>query len=78
MLCGPGERGHVFVVDGVDPPVKLLVPVMHQVPNIILSVKDKEHRQALDEELIERGGVAWQSRDGQDGDPDYYSRQGEE
>lgn len=51
LLRRPGERRHVFMVDCVDPPVKLWVLVMYEMPNIVLSVKEEKHSQSVNEYL---------------------------
>lgn len=66
------------MVDGVDAAVQLLVPVMHQVPDVVLGVEEEQHGQALREEAAQRGGAARQVRDGQDQEPRQDSRQHEE
>lgn len=78
VLGGPRERSHVLVVDGVDAAVELLVPVVHQVPDVVLGVEEEQHGQALREEAAQRGGAAWQLRDGQDEEPHQDGRQDEE
>lgn len=78
VLRGPGERRHVLVVDGVDPPVEPRVLVMDQMPDVVLSVKDQKHGQSLDEELVQCGGEVGQRGRRQDEHADDHSGQNKE
>lgn len=78
VLRGPGERRHVLVVDGVDPPVELRVLVMDEMPDVVLGVKDEKNRQSLGEHLIQRRGVLGQRGRGQDEHADYHGGQNKE
>ncbi len=52
LLSGPRERCHVFMVDCMDPPVELMMLVMYEMPNIVLSVKEEKHSQSVSKNLI--------------------------
>lgn len=78
VLRGPGERRHVLVVDGVDPPVELRVLVMDEMPDVVLGVEDEKHRQSLGEHLVQRGGYGGQLRGRQEEHADDHRGQNEE
>lgn len=78
VLRGPGERRHVLVVDGVDPPVELRVLVMDEMPDVVLGVEDEKNRQSLGEHLIQRRGVLGQRRRRQDEHADDHGGQNKE
>lgn len=62
----------------MNPPVKLCMLVMYEVPNVILSVKKEKHAQSIYEYLIQSRSVLWKCWRRQYEHANYYSWQNKE
>lgn len=66
------------MVDCMDPPVKLWVLVVYEMPDKVLSVKEEKCSQSINKDLIQSRSLLWQSWCWQYEGANYYSRDDKE